>query len=45
MLDYLRRQPDGFPLQWIADLDLNNNPRGMVTGFATAAEYRQRFGP
>ena len=42
---YLRRQPDGFYLQWIADLDLNNNPRGMVTGFVTSAEYRFRFGP
>ncbi len=42
---YLRRQPDGFYLQWIADLDANNNPRGMVTGFVTSAEYRQRFGP
>jgi len=42
---YLRRQPDGFYLQWIADLDLNNNPRGMVTGFVTSAEYRLRFGP
>ena len=42
---YLRRQPDGFYLQWIADLDLNNNPRGMVTGFVTSQEYRNRFGP
>ena len=42
---YLRRQPDGFYLQWIADLDLNNNPRSMVTGFATSQEYRNRFGP
>ncbi len=42
---YLRRQPDSFYLQWIADLDLNNNPRGMVTGFVTSQEYRNRFGP
>ncbi len=42
---YLRRQPDGFYLQWIADLDLNNNPRGMVTGFVMSQEYRNRFGP
>ena len=42
---YLRRQPDGFYLQWIADLDANNNPRGMVTGFVTSQEYRNRFGP
>ncbi len=42
---YLRRQPDAFYLQWIADLDLNNNPRGMVTGFVTSQEYRNRFGP
>jgi hypothetical protein len=42
---YLRRQPDGFYLAWIADLDLNNNPRAMVTGFVTSQEYRNRFGP
>jgi len=42
---YLRRQPDGFYLQWIQVLDSTNDPRGMVTGFATSAEYRQRFGP
>ncbi len=42
---YLRRQPDAFYLDWIAVLDQSNDPRGMVTGFATSAEYRQRFGP
>jgi hypothetical protein len=42
---YLRRQPDGFYLQWIAVLDSTNDPRGMVTGFVTSAEYRNRFGP
>jgi hypothetical protein len=42
---YLRRQPDAFYLDWIAVLDQSNDPRGMVTGFATSLEYRQRFGP
>ncbi len=42
---YLRRQPDGFYLQWIAVLDATNDPRGMVTGFVTSQEYRNRFGP
>ncbi len=42
---YLRRQPDGFYLQWIQVLDSTNDPRGMVTGFATSQEYRNRFGP
>ena len=42
---YLRRQPDGFYLQWIAVLDATNDPRGMVTGFVTSLEYRNRFGP
>ena len=42
---YLRRQPDGFYLQWIQVLDSTNDPRGMVTGFVNSAEYRQRFGP
>jgi hypothetical protein len=42
---YLRRQPDSFYLQWIAVLDSTNNPRGMVTGFVTSQEYRNRFGP
>ncbi len=42
---YLRRQPDSFYLQWIAVLDATNDPRGMVTGFATSQEYRSRFGP
>jgi hypothetical protein len=42
---YLRRQPDAFYLDWIRVLDQSNDPRGMVTGFATSVEYRQRFGP
>jgi hypothetical protein len=42
---YLRRQPDGFYLDWITVLDATNNPRGMVTGFVTSQEYRNRFGP
>ena len=42
---YLRRQPDAFYLDWIAVLDSANDPRGMVTGFATSPEYRSRFGP
>jgi hypothetical protein len=42
---YLRREPDAFYLDWIAVLDQSNDPRGMVTGFVTSAEYRQRFGP
>jgi hypothetical protein len=42
---YLRRQPDAFYLDWITALDATNDPRGMVTGFATSQEYRSRFGP
>jgi uncharacterized repeat protein (TIGR01451 family) len=42
---YLRRQPDAFYLDWIAELDRTNNPRGMVTGFVNSPEYRNRFGP
>jgi len=42
---YLRRQPDAFYLQWIQVLDATNDPRGMVTGFVTSQEYRNRFGP
>jgi len=42
---YLRRQPDSFYLQWIQVLDQTNDPRGMVTGFVTSQEYRNRFGP
>jgi hypothetical protein len=42
---YLRRQPDAFYLDWIAVLDGSNDPRGMVTGFVTSTEYRNRFGP
>src|SRR5262249_59091932 len=42
---YLRRQPDAFYLNWIQVLDQTNDPRGMVTGFVTSQEYRNRFGP
>jgi hypothetical protein len=42
---YLRRQPDALYLNWIQVLDQSNDPREMVTGFATSIEYRQRFGP
>jgi photosystem II stability/assembly factor-like uncharacterized protein len=42
---YLRRQPDVLYLDWITALDTNNDPRGMVTGFVSSAEYRNRFGP
>ena len=42
---YLRRDPDAFYLSWIAVLDSNNDPRGMVNGFMNSQEYRQRFGP
>jgi hypothetical protein len=42
---YLRRQPDAFYLDWIVVLDSTNDPRGMVTGFVTSQEYRNRFGP
>ncbi len=41
---YLRRQPDAFYLDWILALDQSNDPRGMVSGFVSSAEYRQRFG-
>ncbi|HSP61836.1 MAG TPA: hypothetical protein VLQ90_02535, partial [Pyrinomonadaceae bacterium] len=42
---YLRRQPDAFYLAWIDVLNGSNDPRGMVTGFVTSPEYRNRFGP
>ena len=42
---YLRRQPDAFYLNWIQVLDQTNYPRGMLTGFVSSTEYRQRFGP
>ena len=42
---YLRRDPDILYLDWIKVLDQTNDPRGMVTGFATSQEYRNRFGP
>jgi hypothetical protein len=42
---YLRRQPDGAYLAWIAVLDATNDPRAMVTGFVNSTEYRARFGP
>ncbi len=42
---YLRREPDSAYQVWIQVLDQSNDPRGMVTGFVTSTEYRQRFGP
>jgi len=42
---YLRREPDSAYQVWIQVLDQSNDPRGMVSGFATSTEYRQRFGP
>jgi hypothetical protein len=41
---YLRRDPDALYLNWIAALDQNGDPRGMVNGFMNSIEYRQRFG-
>jgi photosystem II stability/assembly factor-like uncharacterized protein len=41
---YLRRQPDGAYLAWIAFLDGSSDPRGMVIGFVNSIEYRNRFG-
>jgi hypothetical protein len=42
---YLRRDPDGLYLAWLNVINQTNDPRGMVTGFVTSSEYRQRFGP
>ena len=43
---YLRRDPDGLYVNWIAVLDANTNDyRGMVNGFMNSLEYRFRFGP
>jgi len=42
---YLRRDPDAFYLAWIDVLTQTGDSRGMVTGFVTSPEYRQRFGP
>jgi len=42
---YLRRQLDAFYLDWITVLNQTNDPPGMVTGFVTSQEYRNRFGP
>jgi hypothetical protein len=41
---YLRRDPDAFYLDWLNVINQTNDPRGMVTGFVTSIEYRQRFG-
>jgi hypothetical protein len=41
---YLRRDPDALYVNWIAALDQNGDPRGMVNGFMNSLEYRQRFG-
>jgi hypothetical protein len=43
---YLRRDPDGLYVDWIAVLDANSSDfRGMVNGFMNSLEYRFRFGP
>ena len=42
---YLRRDPDAFYLDWLDVINQTNDPRGMVTGFVTSVEYRQRFCP
>jgi plastocyanin len=42
---YLRRDPDGLYVDWIAVLDANSSDfRGMVNGFMNSLEYRFRFG-
>jgi len=42
---YLRRQPGAFYLQWFEEPDSSYDARGVVTGFVTSQEYRNRFGP
>lgn len=42
---YLRRDPDTLYLNWLDVINQTNDPRGMVIGFVTSVEYRQRFGP
>jgi len=42
---YLRRDPDASYFAWLDVINQSNDPRGMVTGFVTSSEYRQRFGP
>lgn len=43
---YLRRDPDGLYVNWIAVLDSSPSDfRGMVNGFMNSLEYRFRFGP
>ena len=42
---YLRRDPDGQYLAWIAVLDSTGDFRGMINGFMNSLEYRFRFGP
>jgi glucose/arabinose dehydrogenase len=42
---YLRRDPDGFYLNWIQTMSADpNNYRQMVNGFMNSLEYRHRFG-
>jgi hypothetical protein len=41
---YLRRDPDALYVNWIAALDQNSDPRGMINCFMNSLEYRQRFG-
>src|SRR6266849_5709752 len=42
---YLRREPDGFWVDWLNYLNSTGDFRGMVNGFANSTEYRSRFGP
>ena len=42
---YLRRDPDGLYLNWIAHLDATSDYRSMINGFMNSLEYRFRFGP
>lgn len=42
---YLRRDPDALYVAWIDVLNSTGESRGMITGFVTSKEYRDRFGP
>ncbi|HVS82090.1 MAG TPA: LamG-like jellyroll fold domain-containing protein [Pyrinomonadaceae bacterium] len=42
---YLRRDPDSLYLNWIDVLNQGGDPRHMVEGFVSSAEYRNRFVP
>jgi uncharacterized delta-60 repeat protein len=41
---YLRRDPDGFYLDWINILNQSGDSRTVTAGFINSAEYRMRFG-